>query len=337
MRKKLLVSLVAASGIVASAAMAEVTLYGEVGARLDVLNKDAATKNTDVTKTSKPGSQQVNFSDSEVGVKGGFDVNTVTSVFYQGEWNISDATMRDSFVGIKGGGGHIKIGKNTGLVDGYTGLSPISGAKERGALAKYNLTGRYDSIVYQTPSFNGFVAHVQYTPGQGAETNGYQAGFKYSNAMFEGGVSGAAHTSQDTDNDTETEKNNMKAYATVSLDAFKVGLSYATGDQTTDTYAAGVKTVSGEKEQYNAYYLTTSVAMTEQLSAGLLYGAVNTKVGETKVSSDGTHVGVGLNYQIADSTKAYFSYSQLKHKNGTKDGADDTKPNALSIGVVHGF
>ena len=399
MRQQLfLCVIVILSGMMGSLAVAEVVLYGQIGARLDVQSKERQIKpvfylgipldkdrdrgnpNQDVTK--KPfgtGSRQVVFSDSNIGLKGNMDLNQAVNIFFQGEWDLSDGSMRDTFVGLQGPWGRFKIGRIQGVFDEYKGLSPISGAAETGEISKQvrsisqqliisvplsirELTGRYDSVVYESPVLRGFSVQAQIDPGSGNVHEGYQLGLRYRQGVLDAGVAHATRNWLSVPDNTrrldtfDLNYDSTKAYATLSLSRFKFGASYT--EISIQPYPIG--TFRFRLEKQDAYYLTTSILMSERFSVGLLYGVLNGNIRKgnilgrkisnyaffpDKLPKNKTHMGIGWDYQLSEGTKVYASYSQFSNKELFSSDPPFNEyfsgkkviSSAFSVGLTHRF
>ena len=208
MKKSLIALTLAALPV---AAMADVTLYGQIKAGVEVskvkLGEQTAAK-LGHEKSSKTATEIADFG-SRIGFKGHEHLGNNLNAIWQVEQNTSIAggdkewASRESFIGLEGGFGKVRAGKlNSTIKDSSDNVDQWESSN--GALNMSVFT-RVDerpvSVRYDSPVFSGFSASVQYTPRDNANPKDkythneatrdtYYAGLNYENSGFFGQYAG---------------------------------------------------------------------------------------------------------------------------------------------------
>ena len=188
------------------AAMADVTLYGQVKAGVEISQvKEGKTTSKTATEIADYGSR--------IGFKGHEHLGSNLNAIWQVEQNTSIAggdkewASRESFIGLEGGFGKIRAGKlDTALKNTSDSFDPWeSGATNADAL-QLDKIKRVDtrkvSVRYDTPVLGGFSASVQYQPRDNANPDdkynhavksraSYDLGLNYENSGFFGRYAGS--------------------------------------------------------------------------------------------------------------------------------------------------
>ena len=208
MKKSLIALTLAALPV---AAMADVTLYGQIKAGVEVskvkLGEQTAAK-LGHEKSSKTATEIADFG-SRIGFKGHEHLGNNLNAIWQVEQNTSIAggdkewASRESFIGLEGGFGKIRAGKlNSTVKDSSDNVDQWE--SNNGALNMSVFTHvdeRAVSVRYDSPVFSGFSASVQYTPRDNANPSDkythndatrdtYYAGLNYENSGFFGQYAG---------------------------------------------------------------------------------------------------------------------------------------------------
>ncbi|WP_295848999.1 trimeric porin PorB [uncultured Neisseria sp.] len=208
MKKSLIALTLAALPV---AAMADVTLYGQIKAGVEVskvkLGEQTAAK-LGHEKSSKTATEIADFG-SRIGFKGHEHLGNNLNAIWQVEQNTSIAggdkewASRESFIGLEGGFGKIRAGKlNSTIKDSSDNVDQWESSN--GALNMSVFTRvdeRAVSVRYDSPVFSGFSASVQYTPRDNANPSDkythndatrdtYYAGLNYENSGFFGQYAG---------------------------------------------------------------------------------------------------------------------------------------------------
>lgn len=210
MQKKLIALAIAGlSG--AAFAQSNVTVYGIIDGTFDVINVSGGQTKVGpppvlIPAKGTPSFNRVQSNGSRLGFKGTESLGNGMSAFFQLESNAKfDAgggldTMRDSFLGLKGNFGTVKLGNFSGpnrdlagkldVVIHSDGIGDNSGILGKlGGKGSYFDTRYVNSIAYITPNFSGFEATVQYqanenkdeTPAAEYDASLYELGLKYEN------------------------------------------------------------------------------------------------------------------------------------------------------------
>ena len=208
MKKSLIALTLAALPV---AAMADVTLYGQIKAGVEVskvkLGEQTAAK-LGHDKSSKTATEIADFG-SRIGFKGHEHLGNNLNAIWQVEQNTSIAggdkewASRESFIGLEGGFGKIRAGKLNSTVkdssDNVDQWESSNGALNMSVFTRVDK--RAVSVRYDSPVFSGFSASVQYTPRDNANPadkydhnkpsrDTYYAGLNYENSGFFGQYAG---------------------------------------------------------------------------------------------------------------------------------------------------
>ncbi|MBT9460133.1 MAG: porin [Rugosibacter sp.] len=228
MKKKMIALAATSLASLSGAAFADtnVTVYGIIDGTFDVINVSGGTATPLVPAKGTPRFNRVTSNGSRLGFKGTEELGNGMSAFFQFESNAKfDAgggldTGRDSFVGLKGGFGTVKLGNFSGPnrdlagkldvvihSDGIGENSAIFG--KLGGFGSYFDTRYTNSIAYITPKFSGLEGTLHYqanenkdeTPGAGINTSLYEIGLKYDNGpVFIGFAHGKLREKNDAGN-----------------------------------------------------------------------------------------------------------------------------------------
>ncbi|AQZ95887.1 porin [Halopseudomonas phragmitis] len=275
-----------------AAAMADVSIYGRVHVSVDYLDVDRYSE-TNISSNS-----------SRIGFKGSRELDSLTAFFQiEQEVNISNSgtndtfTTRDTFVGLSGDMGMIRLGRFDTPFKAARGPANLFG-DQVGDMR--NLTrvgdGRFDertdnTVHYQTPKFNGLAANFAYSVHEGT-TN---------------------------DDDTKDKDN-----------AFSTSLTYAEGPL--DAALAYERyNEDAARGKRNAWRLAAGYKVTDAVKLVGFYQDVNYKAGDS-VTQDRNSAdvwGLGADFKVAP--KTYIRGMWM-----TRDAdLDDTKSNMYAIGVEH--
>ena len=221
MKKSLIALTLAALPV---AAMADVTLYGQIKAGVEVSKVklgEQTAKGLKTTRNSKTATEIADFG-SRIGFKGHEHLGNNLNAIWQVEQKTSIAggnkewANRESFIGLEGGFGKVRAGnldstvKNTS--DNVDQWESSNGALNLSVFTRVDDSKRAVSVRYDSPVFSGFSASVQYTPRDNANPSDkydhnkpsrdtYYAGLNYENSGFFGQYAGGFRkNSADTKN-----------------------------------------------------------------------------------------------------------------------------------------
>ena len=208
MKKSLIALTLAALPV---AAMADVTLYGQVKAGVEVSKVklgEKTAKALEKTRSSKTATEIADFG-SRIGFKGHEHLGNNLNAIWQVEQSTSIAggdkewASRESFIGLEGGFGKVRAGNLNSTVkdssDNVDQWESSNGALNMSVFTRVD--DRAVSVRYDSPVFAGFSASVQYTPRDNANPSDkythndatrdtYYAGLNYANSGFFGQYAG---------------------------------------------------------------------------------------------------------------------------------------------------
>ena len=212
MKKSLIALTLAALPV---AAMADVTLYGQIKAGVEIskvkLGEQTAAK-LGHEKSSKTATEIADYG-SRIGFKGHEHLGSNLNAIWQVEQNTSIAggdsgfATRESFLGLEGGFGKVRAGKlDTSLKNSSDSFDPWESSNANADALQLGKIKRVDSrkvsVRYDTPVFGGFSASVQYQPRDNANPSdkydhavksreSYDLGLNYENSGFFGRYAGS--------------------------------------------------------------------------------------------------------------------------------------------------
>ncbi|MCW3479900.1 porin [Neisseriaceae bacterium JH1-16] len=380
MNKKLIALLLAT---LPAAAMADVTLYGDIeasienGKALNYNQRDAAGNPTlkNVSKIDDTGSY--------IGFKGNEDLGNGLKAIWQVEQGLNiDGTSgdgsgngyggtfatRDSFVGLSGGFGTVKLGKiSTYLNSDMEKMDPwIYGAGNNGLYTMTFNDGRLkNSIRYDAPAIvPGLKISAQYgfdetrtvnpINGKRANAGQYAFGLGYENSGFYGDLGYVGQRDQGTDSDQTAYY--WRAEAGYNANNLLVAAAYQQTKTFNDAAFAiqGVSpTIANVAAGLNALNGTANADVKQSeaaLTVGYTIGAFtpmatyakgwDAKVGGNKLNDTGyDQFVVGVNYALSKRTNTYISYGQKKYDSALANFANvgGDKENTVAVGLQHKF
>ena len=359
MNKKL-IALAVAAAVAAPAAMADtsVTLYGQVKAGVESVKiQDGVSKTRVSDETSK------------IGFKGEEDLGSGLKAIWQVESRVrpddggqGTFASRNSFVGLGGGFGAVKLGRHDSPYKSLTsgalnvafdgigdqasgGYNPTAPGKGNGVFGQ--LDNRVNNVVlYESPNFAGFQGKAMYGTGENktastattpelSNTDVYAVSALYSQPMFDVGVA------------YEQDKNGTNGYSQLSGGKIEGYKGYAA------LKLAGLYLGAGYEEiKANDKYAAKGKQKGWLLSASYTIGAIVpfAQYGEVDDAGDNSDTGskqytVGVKYDLSKRTYARALYTKLDNEaNATRDlsvnnvGTVKGKDvSGFNVGIGHSF
>ena len=351
--KKTLIALALAS--LSTASMADVILYGQIkgGVETTFGNKLGQDKNKGTT------TQIVDYG-SRIGFKGHEHLTDNLDAIWQVESKVdigggSGRTFgtRDSFIGLKGGFGTVKVGYQqtpikelNGKLDQWEYSSPVAGLGTftRGTDASRRAT----AVSYETPDLSGFSAKAYYSPSE--QENGednyslgnhkekakgiYGLSASYKNSGFFADVAGV-YARGTTAAARAGKKGGYQALAQAGYESDKwlAGLAY----QRSQRVERSDSTLNADADKANELALSGAFTLNDALTlkGTFAYGFDVKDVDGNKIAGNGKYYQglVGADYALSKRTIVNGQYGYLQ----SGKGDDKLKANVVSIGMKHKF
>ena len=345
--KKLIALAVAALPM---AAMADVTLYGTIEASIEngksVAYAGGNIKSTAATKSTT----RVDDTGSLIGFKGSENLGNGLKAIWQVEQALSiDGTnvngnntwaTRDSFVGLTGNFGTVRLGKlSTYLNSDMEKFDAwIYGAGVNGATwtTANTLDGRFDNAIrYDSPNLNGFKFTAAYgfdekrkTVGNGNRSNQamWNLGAGYENAGYYADIGYVSF--QDTDASGSKDGNYWRLEGGYNANNLLVALAYGQSK----LYAGAADATKAKEAALTVGY--TMGALTPKFTYAHVW---DTKTNGVKADDGINQYVIGVDYALSKRTTAYTSFGYVKHDNIIVADTDERKERTLAVGVQHKF
>ena len=341
MFKKNLIA-VAGLAVLASAAQAQVTLYGNVDvsvARTELLADDAVTAVESGIHTG-----------SFVGLKGQEDLGGGLKGFFvlESDVAVDNGSVEGNFwgrtseLGLAGGFGTVKLGNSRSL--GFLANAAYNPFPVTGLLSTSQTINGYgnlaNSVTYMSPNLSGFTAAVQYGASEQegvASAKGFAvnyaagplaAGFNYSTQESTVGAGLGSFLGFLSADDVEELDNEIGGPA-VDLDRWQLGVSYDLGAaKLFAQYGQNKFKGDGGSVKAKFYQLGAAVPVTAQ--GTVLASFANHKIDDS--SSKFRDFTLAYDHALSKRTSAYAAYKSLRIE---FDGKDTL--NTLAVGVKHAF
>ena len=360
MKKSLIaLAVLAASGV--ASAQSTVTLYGLVDAYIGSSKEKSTVGVTTLTVPRQTVINSGGFNTSRFGLRGsedlggglkanfllesGFDVDTGGARSYTNPYTgvgSNSVFSRQSWVGVSGGFGEVKLGKMWTPFDDVKGFG--AAGFDAGISAPANnvwLSNGYEdrpgnAIYYSTPDFSGFSAAAMYSLGENKAANvsagkiasvnvKYAAGpafvaLSHQEQKANGGVAATKYTQLNGSWDFGVAKL-LGAYGQVKNVSF-------TNITLTPTTPPATTVVDKSKEYQLGVDVPLGAALT--LSGGVARAKI-TLAGGGEVKSTG--FGLAAKYDVSKRTFLYTGLQLAKSEIGTSERKTDT----YAVGVQHRF
>ena len=351
--KKTLIALALAS--LSTASMADVILYGQIkgGVETTFGNKLGQDKNKGTT------TQIVDYG-SRIGFKGHEHLTDNLDAIWQVESKVdigggSGRTFgtRDSFIGLKGGFGTVKVGYQqtpikelNGKLDQWEYDSSVAGLGTftRGTDANRRAT----AVSYETPDLSGFTAKAYYSPSE--QENGentsplgnhdskakgiYGLSASYKNSGFFADVAGV-YARGTTAAVAAGKKGGYQALVQAGYESDKwlAGLAY----QRSQRVERANSVLNADADKVNEVALSGAYTLNDALSlkGSFAYGFGIKDIGGNKIAGNGKYYQgiVGADYALSKRTIVNGQYGYLQ----SGKGESKLKANVVSVGMKHKF
>ena len=335
MKRQLLAVAIAAATLLPLTAQAAPTVYGRLNLSVDYTDSDDATNN------AKDGIWELNSNSSRIGVKGNEKLTEEFTAVYKAEWGVQgDATVgdlnaRERYLGLK----HYQWGTvRLGHID-----SPFKNAEDD--IDVFNDTARLDigSFIYGQ---NRLANSINYVSPKFLDVFGVnltlQPGEKSSN-VNENHIADAISTalSYEDDNlylsfamdkevaDSATRKGSLGG----NVDAMRLNARYKMGDATISAMyqmAEQSSLAAGATNEETAMMFSGSYKMDAVTVRGEVLVA-NHDMGGGK-EDDTTLIGVGVDYNFTQATKAFANLATSNMEKTPAGGGKSTDSDATYIG-----
>jgi predicted porin len=354
--KKLIALAVAALPM---AAMADVTLYGNIEASIE------NGKSLAYSGGAKKSTTRIDDTGSLIGFKGSENLGNGLKAIWQVEQGLNiDGTTgadsgngygntwatrkgynntwatRDSFVGLTGNFGTVRLGKlSTYLNSDMEKFDAwIYGAGVNGATwtTANTLDGRLNNAIrYDSPNLNGFKFTAAYgfdeartTINNGNRSNKavWNLGAGYENAGYF--VDAGYVAFQDTDASGSKDGNYWRLEGGYNANNLLVALAYGQSK----LYAGAADATKAKEAALTVGY--TMGALTPKFTYAHVW---DTKTNGVKADDGINQYVIGVDYALSKRTTAYTSFGYVKHDNIIVPGTDERKERTLAVGVQHKF
>ena len=346
--KKTLIAVALAT--LSATSMADVILYGQIKGGVEV----SKIKDVDGTRT-----QIVDYG-SRIGFKGHEHLTDNLDAIWQVESKVdigggSGRTFgtRDSFIGLKGGFGTVKVGYQqtpikelNGKLDQWEYDSSVAGLGTftRGTDANRRAT----AVSYETPDLSGFTAKAYYSPSEqenGESTNAlgahknkakgiYGLSASYKNSGFFADVAGV-YARGTTAAVAAGKKGGYQALVQAGYESDKwlAGLAY----QRSQRVERANSTLNADADKVNELALSGAYTLNDALTlkGTFAYGFGIKDINGDKIAGNGKYYQglVGADYALSKRTIVNGQYGYLQ----SGKGDDKLKANVVSIGMKHKF
>ncbi|MDM8567185.1 porin [Candidatus Halobeggiatoa sp. HSG11] len=329
--KKLLV--MAAAACMATPAMADTILFGQLHASVDSL--DGASKSTSLSSNS-----------SRIGVKGSVALDYGLQAIYHAEWGIDtgdndsyDFSNRNQVVGIGGNFGAVLVGRHDTPFKAVSGKADLFWATQIGHSRQITNGSGWDKrpsnvLMYKTPKISGVQATAMYiTEEDGDDKDAFGFNAIYDNGSLMLGAGYEMHSAEMNGGGEGTDIDDSSSARLIggfNMAGAKINLFYQSvfddqgiDDNDNDTFGIG-------------------------LSYGMGPGTFKTHYYQRALPGDDNNsalVAIGYDHKLGKNTAAYVQYAQSDEGLGlggvghgeTMAADSDGDTTGVSIGIVHKF
>lgn len=354
MNKKLIALALAALPV--AHAMADVTIYGTIEA--DMESSKTYANGVKGSDGKLKATTRIDDTGSLIGFKGNEDLGNGLKAIWQVEQGLSiDGTTvnasntfatRDSFVGLQGAFGKVRIGKLSTFLNSDAGAPDAwiygnKGVNGQSYSSINQLDGRVNNAIrYDIPEFvaglSGAVVYGVDETNANNKQNQWSIGASYTNSGYFG-TFGYQRYANNIDTDKAGNYWRLEAgyNANNILAAAYYGQSKLAAGTTDNTFSFATGLTSGSELKKKEAGLTlgyTIGAITPKFSYGRVWGA---SVEGTDVKGHLNQYVLGADYALSKRTTAYASYGYVQ--NTYRDSSDNKFSNehTVAVGVQHKF
>ncbi|WP_200181972.1 porin [Ectothiorhodospira mobilis] len=347
--KKTVLAFAVAAAVAAPAAMADTTLYGRMNLSLDFVDND------------EDSSHQLASNSSRLGVRGSEDLGMGLKGVYQIEAGLysdrqtfdnSDLTARNTYLGLAGGFGELRLGKHDSayktatlplnfFADTLGDMHHIAGQFDDAAGVD-NFYNRDDNtIVYMSPNLDGMRFMANYTTDKDDDTPDAYANDRSAMSLagtFEQGPMylGVAYQQMNEYNAArDADATGWKVGGTYDLGGFTLAAMYENLDSDQDAFGDRDMFHLGGKYAMGQAYLMASYSMAD----------------ENDMDETGADMyALGAGYNLSQRTNMYATYAQMSNDDaatyaftGSGKGksvaasAAGAEVSGFQVGVAHNF
>jgi predicted porin len=342
--KKSLIALAVLASTGAAMAQSSVTLYGIIDMNLqsqkDEINAgtSAAVRQSSLTSGG--------ISTSRFGLKGSEDLGggLKANFVLENGFNADSGAQktagsifdRQSWVGLSGGFGEIRLGND------YTARDDINGAAHAVFDSAFSPSSYIESgynsnpnnqIKYLSPSFSGFSGAISYALGENKTATQSAEGVTAVNVQYAAGPLYIGYANQqDKKSLITTGKTNKDNFlnATYDLGVAKILASFRDVKNTL-TNGTGANSISFDKQRVYQIGADVPVGAALVVSAGYAHSK-SELAGINDVTGNG--FAVGASYSLSKRTSIYTALNYSKAK---QDGSETLKSSVYAVGVRHAF
>ncbi len=352
---------IASAAVAAQAQTANVTLYGGIRANVESASYSFPTSSSRVTSIENISSRWGLRGSESLG--GGMNAMFQLEAGFNVDTGAGGGFTRESWVGVNGGFGEVKLGYGLTPFDDVLGMAHHQGANSwenrnngvsgGAGFAKQLLFTNYtaaanctspafdarygNSVSYATPVMGGVKLRTQYAflgeSGSGSCT-GWDTGVTYNAGPLALGAAYAVHRNFTSLGGAAHSDTAARVYGAFNAGVAKIDATYE---------VANYKLVTGSKKY--KYWEIGAVAPMGAFTLGAQYsqrdnglaagytgvGTLNVATGVANwTNGGGKHIAVTADYALSKRTLIRAYYSNLKNETGVKI-------NALSAGLWHSF
>lgn len=324
-KKALVAAAITASLALSATASAEVDVYGKIHTSIAAVSQDDGT--------DKTSSNEVKSNASRLGFKGSKEMANGMTIVGQAEFQVDWVgdtsksstdliTLRNTYVGLKGGFGEVRVGRHdTPHKISTAKLDPFGDT-----YADYNsiisVDNRGSNVIAYLNKFGDVGVAVAYSAGDDEVTGENENSITSMMVNYSSGplyLSGALESFADRvdgQNDRATKVGAGYTFGPVAL-----GLVYE------------IKSFKGDADDDREAYVSMKYKATDTIGINAAYGKIDFGNDATE---DKTLAAIGVDYKMDKNAKIYALYASGKDGGLSKGGlAGDSS--ALSIGIDYKF